>query len=213
MAFELINKNTREPLWVDKVSIEAECIGPVAGVTIEVHFCQPPSSPTSGNVEAELKFTLPGERAAICGFQTDVYGAMVDGVITSKETAQVALEAAVCVCVCLIVPELCALIMPSPSTTFKVKKVNKKLEGDVRSVMEIVESIRTLNSPYSHQIHETHEITKINDALLLWEKIKRDKVKIEWRPDAEEEYEDVDGNVFNKKLYEDLVRQGVIQRS
>ncbi|KAH3766311.1 splicing factor SF3a60 [Pelomyxa schiedti] len=58
-----------------------------------------------------------------------------------------------------------------------------------------------------------HEITKINDALLLWEKIKRDKVKIEWRPDAEEEYEDVEGNVFNKKLYEDLVRQGVIQRS
>lgn len=57
-----------------------------------------------------------------------------------------------------------------------------------------------------------YEITKINDAIMLWRKIQQDRVKEEWRPDQEEEFEDTDGNIYSKKLYEDLVRQGVIQK-
>lgn len=52
------------------------------------------SSKIEINVEAELLFPL-SEGAAICGFQTDVYGTMVDGVVITKEQAQVAFEAAV----------------------------------------------------------------------------------------------------------------------
>ena len=31
-----------------------------------------------------------------------------------------------------------------------------------------------------------------------------------WKPEDEEEFEDDEGNVFNKKTYEDLKRQGII---
>jgi splicing factor 3A subunit 3 len=33
-----------------------------------------------------------------------------------------------------------------------------------------------------------------------------------WKSDAMEEYEDKDGNVFNKKTYEDLKRQGYLNQ-
>jgi hypothetical protein len=34
------------------------------------------------------------------------------------------------------------------------------------------------------------DITKINDAILLWEKIKGDSVKKQWKPEYDEEYEE-----------------------
>lgn len=54
------------------------------------------------------------------------------------------------------------------------------------------------------------DITKINDALMLWEKIKKDGSHKEWKPDVEEEFEDKEGNVFNKKVFLDLKRQGLL---
>jgi len=54
------------------------------------------------------------------------------------------------------------------------------------------------------------DITKINDALQLWEKIKRDGINKEWKPEIEEEFEDKEGNVFNKKVFLDLKRQGLL---
>jgi len=54
------------------------------------------------------------------------------------------------------------------------------------------------------------DITKINDALMIWEKIKKDSTNKEWKPDVEEEFEDREGNVFNKKIYQDLKRQGLL---
>jgi splicing factor 3A subunit 3 len=54
------------------------------------------------------------------------------------------------------------------------------------------------------------DITKINDALILWEKLKRESGTREWKPEAEEEFEDREGNVFNKKLYDDLRAQGLL---
>jgi len=35
--------------------------------------------------------------------------------------------------------------------------------------------------------------------------------KKEWKPEEEEEFEDADGRVFNKKTYDDLKRQGLLQ--
>jgi len=54
------------------------------------------------------------------------------------------------------------------------------------------------------------DITKINDALLLWEKMKKDLNYKDWKPEMEEEFEDKEGNVFNKKVYQDLKRQGLL---
>ncbi|CAM6127542.1 unnamed protein product [Calypogeia fissa] len=55
-----------------------------------------------------------------------------------------------------------------------------------------------------------HEITSIKDAKALWEKIQERQGVNKWRPDLEEEYEDHDGNVYNKKTFADLQRQGLI---
>jgi len=55
-----------------------------------------------------------------------------------------------------------------------------------------------------------HEITKIKDAIELYKKIKADQWKFSWKAEVEEECEDVEGNVFPKKTYEDLQRQGLI---
>ena len=48
------------------------------------------------------------------------------------------------------------------------------------------------------------------EAEVLWEKIKARQGLNKWRPDLEEEYEDQEGNIYNKKTYTDLQRQGLI---
>jgi len=53
-------------------------------------------------------------------------------------------------------------------------------------------------------------ITKFEDAIALHEKLQARDATSGWKPEDEEEYEDEDGNVFNKKTYEDLKRQGII---
>ncbi|CAH0389639.1 unnamed protein product [Bemisia tabaci] len=53
-------------------------------------------------------------------------------------------------------------------------------------------------------------VTQIEDALALWEKLKVQKKKERWQPEQEEEYEDSQGNVVNRKTYEDLKRQGLL---
>ena len=45
----------------------------------------------------------------------------------------------------------------------------------------------------------------------MWEKIKAQKTVIDWKAEVEEEFEDKDGNVYYKKLYDDLVRQNIIK--
>ena len=44
----------------------------------------------------------------------------------------------------------------------------------------------------------------------VWDKIRSTKDKDKWLATNEEEYEDREGNVFNKKTYEDLKRQGLL---
>ena len=53
------------------------------------------------------------------------------------------------------------------------------------------------------------QITSIQDALVLWKKIRIDNNIAEWNPD-DEEYEDDEGNVYSKKTYEDLKKQGLL---
>ncbi|CAL4974707.1 unnamed protein product [Urochloa decumbens] len=55
-----------------------------------------------------------------------------------------------------------------------------------------------------------NEITSIDEAKGLWEKIQARQGLSKWRPDLEEEYEDQEGNIYNKKTYTDLQRQGLI---
>ena len=72
-----------------------------------------------------------------------------------------------------------------------------------------------------------HEITKISDALacmsssefpvtlILMNPIVAEKLKYEGRQELSnmekaEEFEDADGNVYDKKTYEDLKRQGLL---
>lgn len=53
-------------------------------------------------------------------------------------------------------------------------------------------------------------ITKFEDAIALHEKLQAKGNTSSWKPDEEEEFEDDEGNVFNKKTYDDLKRQGII---
>jgi len=53
-------------------------------------------------------------------------------------------------------------------------------------------------------------ITKIADAIELWQKLRDQKEVQRFRPEVEEEYEDSQGNVVNKRTYEDLKRQGLL---
>ncbi|XP_074570094.1 splicing factor SF3a60 homolog [Curcuma longa] len=67
--------------------------------------------------------------------------------------------------------------------------------------------MRCLNIPNTKNFNE---ITSIQEAKELWEKIQERQGVNKWRPDLEEEYEDREGNIYNKKTYTDLQRQGLI---
>jgi hypothetical protein len=43
-----------------------------------------------------LLLYLPSQGSSVSGFATDIYGQMVEGVVISRETAQLAFENAVC---------------------------------------------------------------------------------------------------------------------
>ena len=55
-----------------------------------------------------------------------------------------------------------------------------------------------------------HDITLIEDALALYAKIKQSLTKEQFVGDAQEEYEDSQGNVLTRRTYEDLARQGLL---
>lgn len=53
-------------------------------------------------------------------------------------------------------------------------------------------------------------ISTMQEAQELWKRIQARQGVNKWRPDLEEEYEDREGNIYNKKTYTDLQRQGLI---
>ena len=52
-------------------------------------------------------------------------------------------------------------------------------------------------------------ITRIEDALKLHHKLNEEKNRTEFNPETEEQYEDENGNVYNKKMLADLKKQGL----
>mmetsp|Transcript_16887 Transcript_16887/g.30636 ORF Transcript_16887/g.30636 Transcript_16887/m.30636 type:complete len:624 (-) Transcript_16887:290-2161(-) len=66
--------------------------------------------------------------------------------------------------------------------------------------------MRALGIPNSKMFYE---VTGIEEAQHLWADI-RERGKGGFRPEAEEELEDALGNVYNRKTFEDLRRQGLI---
>ncbi|KAH1012528.1 hypothetical protein HUJ05_011673 [Dendroctonus ponderosae] len=48
-------------------------------------------------------------------------------------------------------------------------------------------------------------VTQIEDALALWEKLKTQKQSERWQPETEEEYEDSQGNVVNRKTLDKYI--------
>ncbi|DBB14656.1 hypothetical protein WJX82_004178 [Trebouxia sp. C0006] len=67
-------------------------------------------------------------------------------------------------------------------------------------------SMRVLGIPNTKNFYE---ITKVADAQKLWKNIQ-DREKPGHKIEVDEEYEDAEGNVYNRKTYEDLRRQGLI---
>ncbi|CAM0138012.1 unnamed protein product [Umbelopsis sp. WA50703] len=67
--------------------------------------------------------------------------------------------------------------------------------------------MRALGIPNTRHFHE---ITQIDDAYTLWDKLKKKGRADDFKADTLEEFEDTEGNVFNKKTYEDLKRQGIL---
>ncbi|GAA6001109.1 hypothetical protein JCM5350_000485, partial [Sporobolomyces pararoseus] len=55
-----------------------------------------------------------------------------------------------------------------------------------------------------------HEITRIEDAIALAEKLKQEGRAELSQAELTEELEDEEGNVYNRKTYEDLKRQGLV---
>ncbi|TDH67544.1 hypothetical protein CCR75_006927 [Bremia lactucae] len=55
-----------------------------------------------------------------------------------------------------------------------------------------------------------HDITLMRDVIQLYEKLKGQIDAESWNPSNEEEFEDSEGNVLNRKTYEDLARQGLL---
>jgi len=54
------------------------------------------------------------------------------------------------------------------------------------------------------------EITKIEEAITLYEKLKKDADEQTFRPDQDVECEDIQGNVMSQRAFEDLRRQGLV---
>jgi splicing factor 3A subunit 3 len=55
-------------------------------------------------------------------------------------------------------------------------------------------------------------VTGIEEALKLHQTLLSNKKREDFRPENEEEFEDEQGNVVTKRMYDDLVRQGIIHK-
>lgn len=67
--------------------------------------------------------------------------------------------------------------------------------------------MRCLGIPNSKHFHD---ITLIEDALALYVKIKDQISTEQFMAELEEEFEDSEGNVLNRRTFEDLARQGLL---
>ncbi|KAJ1966011.1 Pre-mRNA-splicing factor sap61 [Dipsacomyces acuminosporus] len=89
------------------------------------------------------------------------------------------------------------------NATYRGRKAYEKHFQEARHAT----NMRRLGIPNTRQFHG---VAKIDEALALWERIQKEKKSAVTNADTFEEYEDSEGNVFNKKTYFDLKRQGLI---
>ena len=68
--------------------------------------------------------------------------------------------------------------------------------------------LRALGIP-THHVKDFYEVTKIDDAKALWDNLRARRGGGGVAA-AEEEVEDADGNVYDRRTYDDLRRQGVV---
>ena len=54
------------------------------------------------------------------------------------------------------------------------------------------------------------QVTRIDDVRRLWDRLRATAREDVFRPEAMEECEDAHGNVYDRRTYEDLKRQGLI---
>lgn len=54
------------------------------------------------------------------------------------------------------------------------------------------------------------DVTEIEHALKLHKKILTENFESTFKPDFQEEFEDLDGNLYSRKQYIDMKRQGLI---
>ena len=92
---------------------------------------------------------------------------------------------------------------------FREKMHNSIFEENkcIRKIIFLFLGMRCLGIPNTAHFAN---VTQIEDAMALWEKLKTQKSEEAFKPDQEEEFEDSVGNVVNKKIYEDLKRQGLL---
>lgn len=69
-----------------------------------------------------------------------------------------------------------------------------------------LQGMRALGIPMSNAFFE---VTSIEEAQKLWASLKQKNTGT-WNAEAHEEFEDDDGNVYNRRTYEDLQRQGLV---
>lgn len=69
------------------------------------------------------------------------------------------------------------------------------------------QGMRALGVPNTRHFYQ---VTRMEEAQTLWERLRQRNRNEVFRPEAMEEFEDHEGNVYNRKTYEDLRRQGLL---
>lgn len=69
-----------------------------------------------------------------------------------------------------------------------------------------VQAMAALGITYSKAFYE---VTKVDEAIALWNNLQKRNTG-NWNPDLQEEFEDEEGNVYNRRTYIDLQRQGLV---
>ncbi|KAJ2157866.1 Pre-mRNA-splicing factor sap61 [Coemansia sp. RSA 552] len=89
------------------------------------------------------------------------------------------------------------------NTTYRGRKAYERHFQEQRHAA----NLRRLGIPSSRQFHG---IAGIGEARALWDRVQSERKRDVANVDTFEEYEDSEGNVFNRKTYLDLKRQGLI---
>jgi splicing factor 3A subunit 3 len=69
-----------------------------------------------------------------------------------------------------------------------------------------VQAMAALGIPSSKAFFE---VTKVEEAIALWNNLQKRNAG-NWNPELQEEFEDEEGNVYNRRTYMDLHRQGLV---